>query len=115
MLKIFKWLQNRKLKKLLNKELDNNIADIHKYIADLKEFDFGIVRTIIQLCEKLKIHIPESKELVLNSPSWMNEKEKFIDFNNRMCEIMEQEADKIDNNVDGAVSLTFDFTKDDKK
>lgn len=112
---MIKRLQNRKLRKLLNKELDNNITDIHKYITDLKDHDFGIVRTMGQLCKKLKIDISESKEIVLNSPSWIDEKEKFIEFNNKAWEYMEKEADEVEENEDGTVSLTFDLTKDDKK
>jgi hypothetical protein len=112
---MFRLRQKRKLKKLLNKKLDNNIVDIHKYIADLKEFDFGIVRTMGQLCKRLKIDIPESREIVINSPSWIDEKEKFIEFNNRAWEVMEQEADEVKENDDGSVSLTFDLTKDDEK
>ena len=112
---MIKRLQNRKMRKLLNKELHNDITDIHKYIADLKSHDFGIVRTMGQLCKKLKIDISESKEIVLNSPSWIDEKEKFIEFNNKAWEYMEKEADEVKENVDGTVSLTFDLTKDDDK
>lgn len=112
---MIRWIKNRKLRKLLDKKLDNDIVDIHEYIADLKEFDFGIVRTIGQLCKKLKIDIPKSREIVLNSPTWIDEKEKFIEFNNKAWEIMEQEADDVYENEDGTVSLTFDLTKDDDK
>ena len=67
----------------MNKKLDNNVSDIHKYIEDLKNLNFGIIQTMAHLCKKLKIGIVESRELVINSPSWIEEKENFIDFNNK--------------------------------
>lgn len=112
---MLKWSRKRKLRKLLDKKLGRDIVDIHKYIADLKEFDFGIVRTMGQLCKKLKIGIPKSREIVLNSPSWIDEKEKFIEYNDKAWEVMEQESDEVKENEDGTISLTFDLTKNDEK
>lgn len=112
---MFKTRQNSNLRKLLNKELNNNVADIHRYIADLKELNCGILRTMGELCKKLKIDLSESRELVLNSPSWINEKEKFIESNNNAWQLLEQAADEVEENEDGTISLTFDLTKDDEK
>lgn len=112
MKKIF---NNWRLKKILKRPLNNNEEDINRFIADLKELDFGIIRTMGQLCKKLKFGIPESREIVLNSPSWIDEKESFIEFNNKAWNVLEQEADEVEENEDGTVSLTFDLTKDDKK
>ena len=108
-------IKNRKLSKFLDKKLYKNIVDIHKYIADLKGSDFGIIRTIGQLCKKLEIEIPESREIVVNSPTWIGEKEKFIEFNNKDWLAIEQEADEVKENEDGTVSLTFDLIRDDEK
>ncbi|PWK19774.1 hypothetical protein [Xanthomarina spongicola] len=98
----------------MNKKLNNNVSDINKFIEDLKNLDFGVIQTIAQLNKKLKIDITESRELVINSPSWIEEKEIFIDFNNKVYEILEREADKVDENSDGIAHLTF-FSDNEKQ
>ena len=112
---MIKLLSKYRLKKLLRSEINNNAVEINQFIADLKRFDYSIIQTMGALCKKLKIGLTESKEFVLNSPTWIDEKEKFIDFNNKAWEVLEKEADNIEEREDGTVSLTFDLTKDDKK
>jgi hypothetical protein len=111
MIKLFK---KYRLKKLLSSKVNINSTEINQFIADLKRFDFSIIQTMGVISRKFKIGLDESRKIVLNSPSWIDEKDKFIEFNNKAWELMEQEADEVKENEDGTISLTFDLTKDDK-
>jgi UDP-2,3-diacylglucosamine pyrophosphatase LpxH len=84
-------IDNWKLRRLTKQPLKNNEDEINRFIADLKSLNQGIIPTMGHLCRKLKISIPESRDLVLNSPSWMDEKENFIEFNNQFMDALEEE------------------------
>lgn len=112
MIKLF---YKQQLKKLLATKIKNNQTEINQFIADLKKFNYSIVQTITQICKTLKIGLKDATELVLNSPTWINEKERFIDFNTKVQKDFEQDADDVTENKDGTISLTFNLTKEDKK
>ncbi len=112
MIKLFKKYRR---KKLLNSKDNIKSTEINQFIADLKRFEFSIIQTMGVISRKFIIGLNESREIVLKSPSWIDEKDKFIEFNNKAWEVMEQEADEVKENEDGTVSLTFDLTKDEEK
>ncbi len=103
------------LEKLLIRKIKNkDLSDIHDYIADLKKIDFSIIKTIGEIRKKLRIGLFEAQNIVLNSPTWIDEKQNFIDFNNKAWGVLKRGADKVTENEDGTVSVTFDLKKDDK-
>jgi hypothetical protein len=108
-----KIIDNWKLRRVTKRNLKNEEDEINQFIADLKSLDQGIIYTMGQLCRKLNISIPESRELVINSPSWIDKKENFIEFNNQFMDVLEKEADNVEEHSDGTVSLTFNLI--DKK
>jgi len=112
---MIKWIKNRKEKKLINKLLIYDNYEINRYIADLKAIDYSIIRTMGVICKKLKVCLDESRDLVLNLPTWINEKDRFIEFNNKAWEVLKEEADKVEKSEDGKVRLTFNINENNNK
>jgi hypothetical protein len=111
---MIKFFRDRKIKKILKRPLKSNQKDIYQFISDLKALDVSLIQTIGYLRNRVDSSLNDAKEIVLNSPSWIGEKDRFIEFNNRMQDLMIESANKVEEMEDGQVRLTFDLTKDDK-
>ncbi|MGQ8338448.1 hypothetical protein ACUNWD_17970 [Sunxiuqinia sp. A32] len=108
------WIKNRKLRRLLKKQIVNSPPELNKFIADLKKCDYSVIQSIGVLCKKLHIGLNESRDIVLNSPSWIHDKDRIIDLNNKAWETLKQEADEVKLNDDGTESLVFNVKENEK-
>jgi hypothetical protein len=111
---MIKFLRDRKIKKILKQSLNNNSEKIYQFIADLKALDVSYIQTVGFLRKRLNIELGVAQEIVINSPSWINEKERIIEFNNKMWDCLTDSADIVEEGDNGQVRLTFDLTKDNK-
>lgn len=108
------FLKKRKLSKLLKKQIIDSAPELNKFIADLKKCDFSVIQTMGVLCKKLHIGLNESRDIVLNSPSWIHDKDRIMDFNNKAWESLKQGADEVKLNADGTESLVFNVKENEK-
>jgi hypothetical protein len=81
---MIKFLRDRKIKENLKQSLNNNTEEIYQFIADLKSLDVSYIQTVGFLRKRLNVELCVAQEIVINSPSWISEKERIVEFNNKM-------------------------------
>jgi hypothetical protein len=95
------------VKQISNQNLRiDNLSEVYDFIAELKRFDYSLIQTMSQLRRKLNLSLFEVQNIVLNSPTWISEKDNFIEFNNQVWEALKADADQIKNNEDGTITIT---------
>ncbi len=68
----------QQIEKLAKKNKGKTTQDIYNTLTGLKLMKLGIVECIIYVSSNKQCSFIEAKEMVLNSPAWIDKKEEFI-------------------------------------
>ena len=102
------FIKDEKIQKVSSRKLTNSEEDIHQFIDELKSVKASLIMTMSILVSKLNIKTREARELVLNSPSWIDQKDNFIKLNKGIINEWSKDADEVEI-YDNKVKLTFDL------
>jgi hypothetical protein len=75
------------MREFSNRSLRMHEPEIDAFVRDVKAAGGTPVETMWLLTDKLQIGLNKAKELVLNSPSWRQQKEEFLEIEGMLLDI----------------------------